>query len=128
MSDSCELRTVRSCTPKLETALQVLDRKLVHFMCDQGFITDEIRDSILTPATFWSDAARASEIVKWIRNRVKQNSSYYHLLLDWFRRGGELYRPIVETVNREFIKLSVAALQSQPTSTHNPLPQGQLAS
>lgn len=96
MSDYPELETVRKYTSHLETALKGLDRKLVHFLRDEGFITDEVHDDVLNPRSMLTEAQRAGELVKWIRNRVKLDPSSFHVLLHCFKQSGSLYEPTVD--------------------------------
>ena len=105
MSDSPELEAVRKCTSHLETALKVLDREFVHFLRDEGFITDNVHDDILTPRSMLTEAERAGELVKWIKNRVKQDPKSFHLLLQHFRRRGALYKPIVNELSAEYLTI-----------------------
>ena len=105
MSDSSELEAVRKCTSHLETALKALDRELVHFLRDEGFVTDDVHDDLLTPRTMLTEAERAGELVKWIKNRVKQDPRSFHLLLQHFRRRGALYKPIVNELSAEYLTI-----------------------
>ena len=105
MSDSPELEAVRKCTSHLETALKMLDRELVHFLRDEGFVTDNVHDDILTPRSMLTEAERAGELVKWIKNRVKQDPRSFHLLLQYFRQRGALYKPIVNELSAEYLTI-----------------------
>ncbi len=111
MSDSKELKTLKKCTPQLETALLGLDSTLVHFLYGEGFFTDDVRDKILNPATLLSEADKAIELVKWIRNRVKQDKKSYHVLVWRFKQLGKLYQPIVAVLEAEYD--SSARMQDQ---------------
>lgn len=90
-----ELRALEECTPQLETALKRLERGLVHFLNLKEFCDDDVDDKILNPVTLLTEAQRAWELVKWIKHRVKQDPSSYHVLLDRLKQGGNLYQPIV---------------------------------
>lgn len=102
MSDSIELKTIKKCASQLETALVGLDSKLVHFLQEEGYITDDVHDRILNPASLLGRSDKASELVKWIRNRIQLHSESYHMLINWFRKNGKLYQPIVNILELEF--------------------------
>jgi hypothetical protein len=112
MSDSHnpELEVVTKCTSDLETALYVLDRELVHFLRNKGFLPSNAHDDILAPQSMMTDVQRAGELVKCIRNRVKQESADFYILLNYFKRHGPFYEPVVK-------KLTAAA-----TAAGLPLP------
>ena len=71
----------------------------MHFLRDEGFVTDNVHDDILTPRSTLTEAERAGELVKWIKNRVKQDPRSFHLLLNYFRQRGALYKPIVSELS-----------------------------
>ena len=102
MSDSPELETVRKCTSHLETALKVLDRDLVHFLRDEGFVSSDVHDGILYPRSILTEVERAGELVKWIGNRVKQDPKSFHILLHHFKQRGVLYEPILEKLKAQY--------------------------
>lgn len=102
MSDSIELITVKECTPQLETALRGIDTEVVHFLYHEGFITDNVRDKVLNPASCLSEADKASELVKWIRNRVQQDRESYHIFLRRLKESGKLYQPIAGKMEAEY--------------------------
>jgi hypothetical protein len=104
MSDSHtpELEVVTKCTSDLETALKVLDRDLVHFMWNKGFIPNDTHDEILAPQSMMTDAQRAGDLVKCIRNRVKQDSASFHTLLCYFKESGAFYEPVVKKLTAEY--------------------------
>ena len=94
-SDSPELRTLKACTPQLETALKGLDSGLVHFLNHNSFITDDVMDNVRNPVTMLNEADKAWELVRWIKNRVKQDPPSYHVLLGRLKQSGNLYKPIL---------------------------------
>jgi hypothetical protein len=102
-NDSPELRTLKECTPQLETALKGLESGLVHFLNREGFIVDDVEEKILNPVTQLTDMNRAGELVMWIRHRVTQHPPSYHVLLDWLKEGGKHYQPIVSIMEAEFL-------------------------
>ena len=69
--DSPELMVIKECTPDLETALSVLERGFVHFLAQEGFITDEVSERVLDPQSMLSGKQRAGLLVKGIKRRVK---------------------------------------------------------
>ena len=66
MTDSPELMVIKECTPDLETALSVLERGFVHFLAQEGFITDEVSERVLDPQSMLSGEQRAGLLVKGI--------------------------------------------------------------
>jgi len=101
MSESPELKAIKKCAPNLERALKGLDRDLVHFLNDEGFISDEVLNKVLNPVSVWSEDDKATELVKWIRNRVKQDPASFHTLLAWFKARGKYYEPIMMALEAE---------------------------
>ena len=92
-------------TPELETALSELERGSVHFLAQEGFITDEVSERVLDPQSMLSGEQRAGLLVKGIKRRVKLDSKSYHTLLEHFKKGGNLYRPIVGILEKAYSKL-----------------------
>ena len=66
-SDPPELRTLKACTPQLETALKGLESGLVHFLNQEGFITDHVVDEVLNPLSMLTEADKACELLKLAR-------------------------------------------------------------
>ena len=106
---SAEFMTVELCTIQLETALLGLERDLVHFLCQNGFISDEVRDYVLNPVSVLSEAHKAGEVVRWIKNRIKQDPASYHVLMGKLQQCGNRHQPIMNTLE----------------TTRQQLPQGQ---
>ena len=102
MEDSVEFKTVRRCTVALETALKGLDRNMVDFLYQNGFITDYVCDQVLSRKILLSDADKAHELVKGIRNRVKKDKRSYSVLVGGLTQGGVLYQPILTTLAEEY--------------------------
>ena len=86
----------------LETALKGLDRNMVDFLYQNGFITDDVCDQVLNPVTSLSDVDKAYELVKAIKNRVKQDKESYLVLVDCLTQGGVLYQPVVKILAEEY--------------------------
>ena len=94
---------------QLETALSGLDRDLMHFLCQNGFIGDNVRDKVLNPVSVLSEAEKAGEVVRWIKNRIKQDPASYHVLMGKLQQCGNRYQPIINRLE----------------TTRQQLPQGQ---
>ena len=105
-SDSPDLRTLKACTPQLETALKGLDSGLVHFLNQEGFISDHVVDDVLNPQSMLTEADKAGELVKWIKNRVKKDPPSYHELLERLKQSDNLYKPIVKILEAEYARQS----------------------
>ena len=103
--DSPELRVIMECSPDLETALSVLERGFVHFLAQEGFITDEVSERVLDPQSMLSGEQSAGLLVKGIKRRVKLDSKSYHTLLEHFKKCGNLYQPIVGILEKAYSKL-----------------------
>ena len=101
MEDSVEFKTVKKCIVPLETALKGLDRNMVDFLYQNGFITDDVYDQVRSAKTLLSPADKAYELVKGIKNRVKQDKESYLLLVNWLTEGA-MYQPIVNTLTEEY--------------------------
>ncbi len=99
---SYEYRTVVSCTKQLETALLRSDRAIVHFLHQEGFITQEVHDEVLKPRSMWTGHQKAGELVTGIWNRVKLSAQDYHTLLNHLRQSGKHYKGIVGILEREY--------------------------
>ena len=102
MEDSAEFKIVKKCTVPLETALKGLDRNMVDFLYQNGFITDDTCDQVLSAKSTLSVADKVYELVKGIKNRVKQDKESYLVLVNWLSQGGVLYQPIVNTLTEEY--------------------------
>lgn len=105
MSDSPELKTIEKCTPELETALSGLERSFVHFLAQEGFISNDVSGMVLEPRSVLTEEEKAGELVKAIKRRVKLDANSYHTLLNRFKEDGNLYRPIVTKLEREYSEL-----------------------
>ena len=102
MEDSIEFKTVRRCTVALETALKGLDRNLVDFLYQNGFITEDVCDQVLNRVTLLSNADKAQELIKGIKNQVKQDKRNYFVLVGGLTQGGVLYKPILKVLDEEY--------------------------
>ena len=104
MEDSVEFKTVKKCTVPMETALKGLDRNMVDFLYQNVFITDDVCDQVLSAKSSLSVADKVYELVKGIKNRVKQDKGSYFVLVGGLTQGGVLYKPIVNTLTEEYQK------------------------
>jgi hypothetical protein len=101
-----ELKTLEKCTPQLETAFKEVERDLVHFLLDECFISSDVHDEVLEPRTLLNKSEKAGKLVKSIKNRVKQDPSSYHTLIDELKRRGRRCDPIVKILEEEYNKQS----------------------
>lgn len=102
--DSPELKTLKKCSYKLLTALKGDHRQLVYFLAEKGFFSDGEAEKVLNPVSMLDEEKKAGELVKWIKNRVEQDSGGYHTLMRWFEAAGNHYSPIVKILNEEFAR------------------------
>ena len=116
-----EFKTVKKCTVALETALKGLDRNMVDFLYQKGFITDDVCDQVLNGVSLLSPADKAHELVKGIKNRVKQDKGRYFVLVGGLTQGGVLYQSIVNILAVEYQKQTVKS--TSPQYQQDPGPQ-----
>ena len=102
MSDSLEYRTVVSCAKPLEIALRSADRDIVHFLHQEGFVTQEVHDEVLNPRSMWTTHQKAGELLTGIRNKVELSAQSYHTLLKHLCQGGKQYEGIVSKLDEEY--------------------------
>lgn len=103
MNDTAELMSVKNCIQKLETALKGVDRDLVHFLNQEGFLTGDVHDEILKPVSMLTEVQKAGELVSFIKNRVGQDAKSYHTLVAWLKEHRH-YQPIVKVLEDEYRK------------------------
>ena len=102
MEDSIEFKTMKRCTKWMETALKGLDRNMVDFLYQNGFITEDDYEEVLNPVTIMRPIDKACNLVKGIKNRVKQDKRSYFVLVGGLIQGGALYQPIVNILSEEY--------------------------
>ena len=107
---SAEFMTLEHCTVPLETALSDLERDLVHFLCLNDFISDDVRDKVLNPVSVLSKGEKAGEVVRWIKKKVMRDPGSYHVLMRKLQQGGRRYQPIINKL--EATRQQVARGQS----------------
>ena len=106
-----EFMTLEHCTVPLETALSDLERELVHFLCLNDFISDNVRDKVLNPVSVLSEKEKAGEVVRWIKKKVVQDPGSYYVLMRKLQQGaGRRYQPIINKL--EATRQQVARGQS----------------
>lgn len=114
--DSPELKTLKKCSYKLLTALKGDHSQLVYFLAAEGFFSDGEAEKVLNPVSLLDEEKKAGELVKWIKNRVEQDSGGYHTLMRWFEAAGNHYSPIVKILNEEFARQG-GTVPAQTTNT-----------
>ena len=123
MSDSQsltpELEAIRKSTPYLETALKMLNRGLVYFLEEEGFISDDVCEKVLNPRTPLSEVERAGELVTRIRDRVKIDSRSFHQLVDRLKQDGATFEPIVKKLEAEYDAACNAAAAAEACQQHS---------
>ena len=90
------------CSEQLSTALQSLDRELVHFLLEEGFITENLSEKVLNPLTLLSAADKAGLLVPRIRDRVKLSFQDYHKLVEYLRLNKRKHGSIVDILDKEY--------------------------
>jgi hypothetical protein len=122
-----ELKALRKCATLMDAALEVMDRDLVHYLRNEGFITNDAHNEVLSPQSMLTKAQKAGELVKGIENRVKQDPKSFHILLNRFKQSGILFEPIRRKLTDEY-RLLVEQLhhkrcdQQLPTPSSSSLP------
>ena len=115
---SIEFKTVRKCAPSLETALKGLDRNMVDFLYQNGFITSDVCSAVLDPVTLLTPADKARKLVEGIKDRVDLDKESYNVLFGGLVQGGVLYQPIVNILTEEYQRQLIQ--QAPSTSVHVP--------
>ena len=77
---------------------------LVHFLECSGFLTEDVPDEILNPYSMLREDQKADILVKWIKRRVRRHKESYHVLVEWFKKQGEFYRPIADRLEATYKK------------------------
>ena len=104
--ESAEFRTVKKCAPALQKALNGLESKVVYFLNEKGFITDDVSSQVLNVKTVLNVTDKTLMLVEGIKSRVSQDKNSYHELVRGFSNGGVLYKPIVEKLRNEYQRQS----------------------
>ena len=85
MAKSFEYMTIVGCTDKLEIALRSAEAGFVHFLHNEGFITQEIHDDVLDPRCMLNSHQKAVKLVTAIRNSVELSAKSYDILVNYLR-------------------------------------------
>ena len=96
-----EYRTIVQCTTQLEVALRSCDGVIVHFLNQEGFITEEVHDEVLNPRLL-NDYQKATKLVTGVRNKVFLRAQSYHTFLNYLCRRGNHYGSIVKILDEEY--------------------------
>lgn len=101
-----ELETLKKCDTHLISTLDGnIDRALVNFLAQQGFIKEDLRQEIIEPISSLNPKEKAGKLVEGIRNAVSLDSKKYHILISYFEGGGAYYEAIVEIMTKQFKEL-----------------------
>ena len=115
MTESKEYSTIVECEGLLETALKS-DREIAQFLHQQGFITTEKYDEVISPTSMLSATDKASILVEGIRDKVKLNPHNYYKFIEHLHknetRHGDILRILDNKMNAEFGPLA-ARIQLQ---------------
>ena len=124
MCDSPELKTIKKCAPDLETTLSGLEREFIHFLAQEGFISDQVSGDVLDPRSILTDEQKAGLLVQGIKRRVQLDANSYHILLEHFKNGGNLYKPIVRKLEQAYSEIIHRNGQSTPCGSQSHAGQG----
>lgn len=102
MARSLEFRTVLSAISSLETALSLFSRDTVHFLLEEGFITQEVHDDVLDPKSMLNRDDKAGKLVTGIRNKVKLHPQRYYTLINHLRQSGRECEGIVNILDSKY--------------------------
>ena len=97
-----ELKVIKTCAERLETALWGVESRFGHFLNKEGFISDTDYDEVFDPKTLLSKEEKARKLVGLIRRRVNLDKNSYHTLVDWLEKNGEYYAPITNILQEEY--------------------------
>lgn len=90
----------------------------MHFLELKGFLTEPVHDKILSTDSGLTEHKKAVEVVRWITRRVGQDKQSFHTLVDWFKKHGEHYQPIVRILEAEYKKQVSAQCQCSKFAMH----------
>ena len=102
MARSLEYRTVLSAISSLEIALSLFSREAVHFLLEEGFITQEVHDDVLDPRSILNCDQKAGKLVTGIRNKVKLYPQSYYTLINHLRQSGRECEGIVNILDSKY--------------------------
>ena len=98
MTESKEYSTIVECEGLLETALKS-DREIAQFLHQQGFITTENYDVVISPRSMLSVADKAGILVEGIRDKVRLNSNNYKKFIEHLVKNETRYGDILRILD-----------------------------
>ena len=93
---------MKRCIKPLEIALRAFDAEVVHFLHQEGFITQEVHDDVLSPRSMLNGHQKSRELVTGIRNKVELSAQSYHTLVHHLRQSGKQHANLVGILDREY--------------------------
>jgi hypothetical protein len=105
----------------METAFTGLEREVVHFLYRENFISESVRNRVLSPGSGWGEEEKAGELVKGVTKRVKQAPTSYYTLVNELKRYGKRYQPILSKLEAEYAQQ--ANLAGEFYTLYRPFPQ-----
>ena len=114
--ESVEFKTVKACAVRLAKALKGarLEIGMVNFLKEKGFITEEVRLSVIDIKTSLNVIDKTNLLVEGIKDRIDQDEDSFRVLVNKFKQSGVLYEPIVKKLTSEHIRQSLADMQVEP--------------
>ena len=114
--ESIEFKTVKVCAGALAKALKGagMETAMVNFLKEKGFITEEVRLSVIDIKTSLNVIEKINLLVEGIKDRIDQDEDSFQVLVDKFEQSGVLYEPIVKKLTSEHIRQSLADMQVEP--------------
>ena len=102
MAESQEYRTIVSCARQLKIFLGAVDRDIVLFLHQEGFITEEVYHEVLNPKSMLNNHQKAENLWTGIRNSVELSAQSFHTLMNHLRQGGKQYEHIVRILAEDY--------------------------
>lgn len=100
--DSREYCTLLNCRQDLELALHPEDTKLVSFLHIQGWITDEVRNSIFDPHSTLTEKQKVCTLLYEIEKKVRLNPRNYCILTGYLKEDQKMYKDILTILDNEY--------------------------
>lgn len=99
---SLEYNVLNNCAGQLATALKSHIKEMAYYLYREGFIGDELHQTVLDPGSMWSTAQKADQLGMQIRNCVKLSRSKYHKLVNYLRQNSSQHDDIVHILDSEY--------------------------
>jgi hypothetical protein len=99
-----EFKTIKFCTTPMEIAFTNLEREVVHFLNRENFINDSVCIKVLDAVSVLGEEDKAWELVKGVRQRVKEDPGSYYTLVNELKRHGRKYQPILSKLEAEYAR------------------------